>query len=217
MNTASRARLNIGLAGSVLRAARTRASSSRWKRYAAVALVLVIHFGVFWIATTAMRFGVPGAGKAGNSSELEVHLISPNLVSRGIPAPPTDWDFLAPTDVPIAEPEIDIIPEQQASGDVGVTSTRLKLPPRFDPTHVNDKPELPRSVAMIGALSVELEILVLPDGTVGDAKVVKSTGQPDIDRIAIETVEGSWRYIPATVGGKPVEAWTTIIVRFAAI
>jgi len=189
----------------------------RSKRYAAIILVLTIHFAVFWIATTAMRFGVSGPRSTGRSTVLEVHLISPNLISRGVPAPSTDWDFLAPQDVPITEPEIDIVPEQQSSGKVGPTITRQKLPPRFDPTHANEKPQLPRSVAMIGALVLELSILVLPDGTVGDARVVKSTGQPEIDRIGIETVEGSWRYIPATVSGKPVESWTTVMVRFAAI
>jgi hypothetical protein len=27
----------------------------------------------------------------------------------------------------------------------------------------------------------------------------------------------SWRYLPASINGKPIEAWTTVIVRFAAI
>ena len=166
---------------------------------------------------TAMRIGIPGHAIVDRSTELEVHLISPNLVSRGMPAPPTDWNFLAPPDVPVPEPVIDILPEQHAPGNDSAAVTREKLPPRFDPTHVNERPQLPRSVAMIGALVLELNVLVLPDGSVGDARVIKSTGNPDIDRVAIQTVMDSWRYIPATIGGKPVEAWTAVIVRFAPI
>lgn len=30
-------------------------------------------------------------------------------------------------------------------------------------------------------------------------------------------VMNSWRYLPASVNGKPIETWTTVIVRFAAI
>ncbi|HEX4158030.1 MAG TPA: TonB family protein [Rhizomicrobium sp.] len=146
-----------------------------------------------------------------------MRLISPNLVSRGIPAPPTDWDFLTPDELPVPEPVIDIMPEQQAPGNDGAAVIRERLPPRIDPTHANERPELPRTVAMIGALVLELRVLVLPDGSVGDARVIKSTGEPEYDRIAIETVKGSWRHIPATAGGKPIEAWTTIMVRFTAI
>ncbi|HEX3663775.1 MAG TPA: energy transducer TonB [Rhizomicrobium sp.] len=194
-----------------------RGKIARRGRYATLGIVALIHFVLFWLLATAIPSETAGSGKAGGSTELEIRLISPNLASSGIPAPPTDWDFLAPEDVVVPEPEINIVPELQDPNAVHVTIMRQKLPPRLDPTHINEKPELPHTLGMVGALSLELRILVLPDGSVGDAQVARSTGEPDIDRIAIETVKGSWRYIPATINGKPIEAWTMVIVRFAAI
>jgi protein TonB len=93
-----------------------------------------------------------------------------------------------------------------------------KLAPRLDPRHINARPELPHTLgSYVMALSLELRILVLPDGSVGDAQIVRSTGQGEIDQIAIETVKASWHYLPASINGKPIEAWTTAMVRFAPI
>ena len=160
---------------------------------------------------------MPGSHTAGQSAELEVRLISPNLASRGMPAPPTDWDFLMPEAVVVPEPEIDIVPERQDPNGVSVTVMQQKTPPRLDPTHMNEMPELPHTLGAVGALVLRLRILVLPDGSVGDAQIARSTGVSEIDRIAMETVRNSWRYLPAAINGKPIEAWTTVIVRFAAI
>jgi TonB family protein len=92
-----------------------------------------------------------------------------------------------------------------------------KVPPRLDPRHINEQPELRRRMGAVGALSLELRILVQPDGSVSDAEVARSTGTADIDRIAITVVKNSWRYLPAPINGKPIEFWTTVIVRFTAI
>lgn len=114
-------------------------------------------------------------------------------------------------------PAIDVTPDQEAGEGIVASGIIQKLAPRLDPAHVNALPELPRTLGSVAALSLKLRILVLPDGSVGDAQVVRSTGQRDIDRLAIETVKNSWRYLPASVNGKPIEAWTTVIVRFAPV
>lgn len=71
--------------------------------------------------------------------------------------------------------------------------------------------------SVLASLTLRLRLLVLPDGSVFDAKVEKSTGEAEIDQIAIGWIRGNWRYLPATVNGRPITAWTTVIVRFAAI
>ena len=108
-------------------------------------------------------------------------------------------------------------PDQEAGEGIVAGAITQKLAPRLDPSHVNALPELPRTLGSVAALTLKLRILVLPDGSVGDAQVVRSTGQREIDQLAIETVKNSWRYLPATVNGKPIEAWTTVIVRFAPV
>jgi outer membrane biosynthesis protein TonB len=57
----------------------------------------------------------------------------------------------------------------------------------------------------------------LTDGSVGDARIVHSSAEREIDQIAIETVKDSWHYLSASVNGKPIEAWTTGIVRFVPV
>jgi TonB family protein len=93
-----------------------------------------------------------------------------------------------------------------------------RLAPTLDPAHTNERPELPGTLgSIIASLSLRLRILVLPDGSVLDAVIQKSTGEAEFDKLAIDWVKDNWRYLPATVNGRPIEAWTTVIVRFAAI
>ena len=160
-----------------------------------------------------MQFHVPRKLTA----ETQLDLIGPNLASRGLPPPPTDWNFAAQEEPLVPEPEINIVQDQAGGAILGEAIAR-KLAPRLDPKHVNALPELPRSLgATVAAASVELRILVLPDGTVGDAQIVRSAGQRAIDQIAIETVKDGWRYLPASLNNKPIEAWMTIIVHFATM
>jgi TonB family protein len=183
------------------------------RRYLVVGLVALIHLLVLWALAVAIR---PLAPVRSGSTELQVQLLSPNLGPRQPLAPPLDWDFDAPEQVLVPEPQITIEPDlQEGQGIVGAAISQ-RLAPRLDPKHTNARPELPRTMGgIIAALSVELHILVLPDGTVADARVSRSAGESDLDRLAIQTVENSWRYLPASINGKPIEAWTTVIVRFA--
>jgi TonB family protein len=58
-----------------------------------------------------------------------------------------------------------------------------------------------------------IQLLVLPDGSVGDVRIVKSSGSAQLDAGALVSA-GNWRYRPAMQGGKPVAAKVTVRVRF---
>jgi TonB family protein len=60
---------------------------------------------------------------------------------------------------------------------------------------------------------VLLELSILPDGEVGDAKVLKSSGFPQLDASALVSA-GYWRYLPAVRQGKPVAATVKVYVRY---
>jgi protein TonB len=183
------------------------------RRYAAFAMVAAIHVAVLWMLATGMHF--QAVAPANNGTELQMNLLSPNLGGNGTPAPPLDWTFLEPEQVIVPEPQIAIESKWEIANGIGAVGVTQKLAPRLDPHHVNALPELPHTLgSYIMALSIELRILVLPDGSVDDARIVHSTGQGEIDQIAIETVKDSWRYLPASINGKAIEAWTTVIVRF---
>jgi len=206
--------MNIGQECRQLSAPPGFSSGKGWRHPAAITLIALIHLAVFWMMAAAMRGGAPSTSRSG---EMEVQLLSLNLGPKQAVAPPLDRSFLTPENVVVPEPEITIAPQQPGSEGADAIASWPKLPPRLDPGHINERPELPHTLGMVGALALELRILVLPDGSVGDAEVIKSTGEPEIDRLAIETVKNSWRYLPASIGGRPIEAWTTVIVRFAAI
>ena len=60
--------------------------------------------------------------------------------------------------------------------------------------------------------NVEMEILILTDGTVGNARVVKSLDS-GLDQEALVAAR-YWRFIPGTLNGEPVPVLATLILSF---
>jgi TonB family protein len=52
---------------------------------------------------------------------------------------------------------------------------------------------------------VMLDLLIRPDGRVGDVTVVQSSGSTQLDGAALTQV-GYWRFVPAVIDGKPIPA-----------
>lgn len=66
----------------------------------------------------------------------------------------------------------------------------------------------------INEYPVVLDILVGVDGRAKDARLVKSSGLPNLDAKVLEEVKKSWRLEPGTENGKPVEKWGRFSVKF---
>jgi protein TonB len=62
--------------------------------------------------------------------------------------------------------------------------------------------------------AVEIEVYVLPNGRVGDARVVKSTGHALLDQSALDEAKRRWRLLPATRDGVPYAQWHRLRVVF---
>jgi len=62
--------------------------------------------------------------------------------------------------------------------------------------------------------TADIEIYVLPNGRVGDARIVKSTGFDSLDRSALEEAKRKWRLAPATRDGVPFAQWHRLRVTF---
>ena len=58
---------------------------------------------------------------------------------------------------------------------------------------------------------VELEVLVLADGSIGSIRVVRGV-DPEIDDIVVEAARRQLRFTPATLRGGPLAARTTVVV-----
>ena len=62
--------------------------------------------------------------------------------------------------------------------------------------------------------TVYLRVLVRADGRVGQLAIDRSSGYEILDREAVDSVKG-WAFLPAKKGGKPVESWVLLPVKFA--
>ncbi len=61
---------------------------------------------------------------------------------------------------------------------------------------------------------VIISILVQPDNTVGDVKVVQSSGFERLDTAAVEWYRKRGRFLAAVKDGKPIASWKTFTVNF---
>jgi protein TonB len=87
--------------------------------------------------------------------------------------------------------------------------------PKSDPRRPLSQPEYPPSSRRAGeAGTVILEVYVLENGRVGEAKVKQSSGYPRLDEAAVREVKRSWRLVPGTENGKPVPMWGQFAVTF---
>jgi protein TonB len=60
----------------------------------------------------------------------------------------------------------------------------------------------------------ELQFEVLPDGSVGDIFIVKSTGFPVLDQAALENVQKACKFFPGQRQGEPVSMWVSKPFKF---
>jgi TonB family protein len=110
-----------------------------------------------------------------------------------------------------------IEPDTPPTTTITAMSTAQMLAPRPDTNHINVPPQLPALFRTLGnGISLIVRIFVQPDGSISDAHVVKTSGDAKLDEVAIEYVKQNWRYIPASISGRPVEDWTTVLVPFNA-
>lgn len=146
----------------------------------------------------------------------------------------------APEPVVVTEPEPDLDPEQEleplpeiAPADTDTKQAEATLlseetkdveppgamegaiiqssVPRYD---INPTPNYPRVAKRRGYEgTVVLEVLVTPEGRVGQIRVGQSSGHTILDRQALATV-GKWVFTPALRGSEAVEMWVDVPIEF---
>jgi periplasmic protein TonB len=146
------------------------------------------------------------------------------------PPPPPPKIETPPPFVPPPEIAIELPAEQTQSTAIQAVTTQRpvaapppvaqpapvpRTAPRSDPRRPLSQPEYPPSSRRAGeAGTVILEVLVLENGRVGDARVKQSSGYPRLDEAAVREVKRSWRLVPGTENGKPVQMWGQFAVTF---
>lgn len=132
-----------------------------------------------------------------------------------------------PEPEPLPEPEPEPIPEPEPEPETEQASTQQVnealadldtedaetegapiVAPRSDAAHLdNPSPAYPRRSARLGHEGeVVLEVLILADGSVGDIRLLESSGYDRLDETAMEAVR-RWRYVPATQNGEAIDYW----------
>lgn len=89
------------------------------------------------------------------------------------------------------------------------------MPPQFGAEYLhNPAPPYPPLAKRMGQEGeVRLKVRVSASGAAAEVRLAQSSGHELLDEAALGTVV-RWRFIPASLGGRAVEAWVLVPVRF---
>jgi protein TonB len=86
---------------------------------------------------------------------------------------------------------------------------------RADPRRPLSQPPYPAELIRSGTEGfVDVEVFVQPNGRVGDARIVRSSGYELFDRATLNEARRNWRLLPATRNGEPFAQWYRLRVVF---
>jgi protein TonB len=139
-------------------------------------------------------------------------------------APPRNDTVYVPMPEPVPfqdDTQTETITAQQLpAGDLPQSSGSADPQPQIVGAHqdarfpLSQPPYSPRDIREGNQGSVDVEVYVLPNGRVGDARIVKSAGFERLDQATIEEAKRSWRLVPATRDGVAIAQWYRLRVVF---
>ncbi|MDP2643624.1 MAG: energy transducer TonB [Desulfobacterales bacterium] len=105
--------------------------------------------------------------------------------------------------VPVAAEAKTAAPEEDPARQKSAPSYRDNPPPPY--------PGIAKRKGLQG--TVVLDVLVTPQGTVGEIRVFQSSGYAILDQRAEETVK-TWVFEPGTISNQPVQMWVRVPIQF---
>lgn len=126
-------------------------------------------------------------------------------------APPTARAIAsAPAEAPAApsNPASAPLAAPAAPSQVAEAAPAPVTPPRTDASHLNNPaPAYPSVSRRLGEQGrVLFDVLILPDGAVGEIRLKRSSGYSRLDEAAREALR-RWRYVPARRGNEAIPYW----------
>jgi len=202
-------------------------SSLFTRRGLVLAIIIALHVGMFWLLNSGLSHQIIDVVLG----PMETKMIEEAPKQDEPPPPPPPKIETPPPFVPPPEIDIAIAPDAPPTNAIQQTTTERpvapppiaqptqapvpRTAPRSDSRRPLTQPEYPPSSRRAGeAGTVILEVLVLENGRVGDARVKQSSGFPRLDEAAVREVKRSWRLVPGTENGKPVQMWGQFAVTF---
>lgn len=201
-------------------------SSFFTRRGLVFAAIVALHVGMFYLLNSGLSHQIIDVVLG----PIETRMIEEAPKQDEPPPPPPPKIETPPPFVPPPEIDISIAPDAAPTTAIQTTtSVRPTTPPpvaappaptsrtapKSDSRRPLTQPEYPPSSRRAGeAGTVILEVYVLENGRVGEAKVKQSSGFPRLDEAAVREVKRSWRLVPGTENGKPVPMWGQFAVTF---
>ena len=125
-------------------------------------------------------------------------------------SPPVD-DTPPPGDAIVAQTVPQVVDDPRGSAD----PVPVMHAARQDPRRPLSQPAYPAQDIRAGNEgNADVEVYVLPNGRVGDARIVRSTGHERLDQAAIDEAKRNWRLLPATRDGVAIPQWYRVRVVF---
>jgi protein TonB len=186
-------------------------------------VVAGIHLAVFYFIARGLGV-MPQLGPV--ETEPVTPIDTPPPIDR-IPTPPVIIEQARPyvpqPEIPIDEPmdppitadvrPIEQIPIEPMTGSAvtEVPGTGVMQDSRYPLT----QPAYPPASKRDGEQGAGIvEVLVLPNGRVGEVRIASTTGYERLDRAALQEARQSWRFKPATRAGEAVAQWYKVRVVF---
>jgi periplasmic protein TonB len=188
-------------------------------------LIVALHLGMYYVLNSGLSQHLVDVVLG----PIETRMIEEAPKTDEPPPPPPPKIETPPPFVPPPEVAIEIPQEAATTAIQTVTNVRPTAPPppvaqqaaiprtapKSDSRRPLSQPEYPPSSRRAGeAGTVILEVYVLENGRVGEARVKQSSGYPRLDEAAVREVKRSWRLVPGTENGKPVPMWGQFAVTF---
>jgi protein TonB len=187
-------------------------------------VVAGLHVAVVYLVATGLGI-VPKV----EMPERMIGDIVPDTLTEERPDPLPPPDFTDPIRVQVPEPVAPPMDTSEPSDAIGaeLVPDPVPVPPvsqtqgpvvigvRMDARFPLTQPPYPMSAVRAeqeGA--VEIEVYVLPNGRVADARVIKTTGYAALDQSALDEARRRWRLMPATRDGVPYAQWHKLRVVF---
>ena len=127
------------------------------------------------------------------------------------PEPPLEQTQESAISAQLVEPDRIVVSEQPGSAEIH----GMVVGARQDARHPLSQPRYPSPDIREGNEgNADVEVYVLPNGRVGDARIVRGSGFERLDQSAIEEAKRNWKLVPATRDGVPFAQWYRVRVTF---
>lgn len=127
--------------------------------------------------------------------------------------PPPLTEFVAGSSAIHVDPVLPAQPQPTPA----VPARAVVVPPQIDAHRGLTEPAYPAQDVRLGNEgTVTLAVYVLPDGKVGEVRLVESSGFPRLDSSALAEAR-RWRFKPGTEDGKPAAMWKQLPITFRLV